>query len=132
MRLCTNCISCMELPLLPKRARFLSEPPPNRLQISVQTTPLPTMIRADGQAENKGKTSRKHLNSFPFRGKGHAAFSRAWASTKRYRSLRGSARLAQPPVNSLVGFSKSNNFAAQMTTHRNAQTLEVARTVTLI
>jgi hypothetical protein len=44
----------MELPVLPKRARFLSEPPPNRLQISAQATPLPT-IRADGQTENKGK-----------------------------------------------------------------------------
>jgi len=54
----------MELPLLPKRARFLSEPPPNRLQISTQTTALPTMIRADGQVENKGKPRPKHLNSF--------------------------------------------------------------------
>jgi hypothetical protein len=29
MRRCAICIPCMELPLLPKRARFLSEPPPN-------------------------------------------------------------------------------------------------------
>src|SRR5437899_1020978 len=64
MRPCANCISCMELPLLPKRARFLSEPPPNRLQISAQTAALTTMIRADGQVENKGKPRPKHLNSF--------------------------------------------------------------------
>src|SRR5947209_2346865 len=34
MRLCTICISRMELQDWPKRARFLSEPPPNRHQIS--------------------------------------------------------------------------------------------------
>src|SRR5437016_7216639 len=75
MRLCTNCISCMELPLLPKRARFLSEPPPNRLQISAQTTALPTMIRADGQVENKGKPHPKHLNSFYLKCERSPAFS---------------------------------------------------------
>jgi hypothetical protein len=35
------------------------------------------MIRADGQAENKGKTSLKHPNSFPSSAKVRAAFSRA-------------------------------------------------------
>jgi len=65
----------MELPLLPKRARFLSEPPPNRLQISAQTTALPTMIRADGQVENKGKPHPKHLNSFYLKCERSPAFS---------------------------------------------------------
>ena len=37
-----------------------------------------------------------------------------------------------PPVNSLAGCSKSNNFAAQMTTHGNTTVLEVANIVTLI
>src|SRR5258708_91574 len=88
MRLCTNCISCMELPPLPKRARFLSDPPQNRLQISAQVTPLPTMIRADGQAENKGKTSRKHLNSFSFTPKGRTASFTRLGFNKRYSSSR--------------------------------------------
>jgi hypothetical protein len=33
MRLCTNCIACTGCPGLPKTARFLAEPPTNRLQI---------------------------------------------------------------------------------------------------
>ncbi len=77
IRLCTNCISCMQLPLLPKRARFLSEPPPNRLQISEQTAVVLKTMRADGQEENKRKwTSQKYPNSFPSSAKGRASFSR--------------------------------------------------------
>src|SRR5258708_40230389 len=63
MRLCTNCISCMELPLLPKRARFLSEPPPNRLQTSKRTSVLLRTIPADGQDENKGKPRKDILTA---------------------------------------------------------------------
>ena len=43
MRLSTICISCMELPPLLKRARFLSEPPPNRLQKSASSSPCPIL-----------------------------------------------------------------------------------------
>ena len=65
----------MELPLLPKRARFLSEPPPNRLQISAQTTVSRAMIRDDGQEENKGKPRQKHLNSFSLSAKDRTVLS---------------------------------------------------------
>jgi len=44
----------------------------------------------------------------------------------------GGTRTYNAPVNSLVGYSKSNNFAAQMTTHGYAPVLAVANIVTLI
>ena len=44
----------------------------------------------------------------------------------------GRTRTYNPPVNSLVRCSKSNDFAAQMTTHGNAWALEIIETVTLI
>src|SRR3954466_10176116 len=76
MRLCTKCISCMELTLLPKRARFLSEPPPNRPQISERSAALLSATSVNGLKENKGKrTSQKHPNSFPSRAKGLVGFS---------------------------------------------------------
>jgi hypothetical protein len=44
----------------------------------------------------------------------------------------GRTRTYNPPVNSLVGYSKFNNFAMQMTTHEAAQILEAHAFVTLI
>jgi len=45
MRLCILCISCMELPPLPKRARFLSEPPPNRPQTASKSRHSCALLR---------------------------------------------------------------------------------------
>src|ERR1035437_6452104 len=75
MRLCTICISCIGCPPFPKKARLPAEPPSNRLQISAQTTVLPTMIRADGQVENKVKPRPRHFNRFSLSAKDGAAFS---------------------------------------------------------
>jgi hypothetical protein len=44
----------------------------------------------------------------------------------------GRTRTYNPPVNSLVGRSKSNNFAPQMTTHGDVETRKVRNIVTLI
>jgi hypothetical protein len=52
--------------------------------------------------------------------------------TYRKNGSSGRTRTYNPPVNSLVGGSKSNNFAEQMTTHGNTAVLEVANIVTLI
>ena len=49
---------------------------------------------------------------------------------KKISGSSGRTRTYNPPVNSLAGCSKSNNFAAQMTTHGNTQVLEVANIVT--
>src|SRR5712664_730560 len=44
----------------------------------------------------------------------------------------GRTRTYNPPVNSLVGCSKFNNFAAQMTTHGDVEIRKVTNIVTLI
>src|ERR1700733_8404237 len=90
MRLCTICISCTGCTGLPKRARFLSEPPPNRLQIS----PFPCSSAISKQPEQRAlgdpefcqsgqnhqqnfrkSLSRKYPNSFSQNTKDHLHFS---------------------------------------------------------
>jgi hypothetical protein len=72
MRLCTICISCIDCLPLPKRALLLAEPPPNRLQLSEQTV---TSTITPAAHRSSKETSQKHLNSFSFSAKGHAAFT---------------------------------------------------------
>jgi hypothetical protein len=86
MRVCTLCISCIELPLLPKRARFLSEPPPN-FGISVHFCDFQNSqhreFLAIQSSANPGKTisktfakslSQKYPNSFSKNTKDHLHF----------------------------------------------------------
>lgn len=65
MRLCTICIPCTGCPGLPKTARFLAEPPTNRLQISEARRLVPSRTIGLADAENTGQPRRKILTASP-------------------------------------------------------------------